>query len=254
MNSDLLNNLSKGIIASALSKSATAPLELWRIQRQNAFIPNSTLRDVVKKEGIRHLWKGNYASIVKGAPQYGLNYMFFIYFNDKYDNKFLSGTLSGCLSMTIIYPLDTTRSFLSLQTNKNKYNGIFSVLKNSPIKRLYGGLPMSIVGFGSFSGCLFHFQDYVKKYNNYIPFINGGIASVMALSVTYPTDLIRRRLQLQGYDKSVPVYNNSLDCIRKIYKNEGGIPAFYRGLHANYAKSFAHWSIYFYIINNFNPR
>ena len=77
MNSDLLNNLSKGIIASALSKSATAPLELWRIQRQNAFIPNSTLRDVVKKEGIRHLWKGNYASIVKGAPQYGLNYMFF---------------------------------------------------------------------------------------------------------------------------------------------------------------------------------
>ena len=76
----------------------------------------------------------------------------------------------------------------------------------------------------------------------------------MALSVTYPTDLIRRRLQLQGYDKSVPVYNNSLDCIRKIYKNEGGIPAFYRGLHANYAKSFAHWSIYFYIINNFNAR
>ena len=35
MNSELLNNFSKGILASALSKSATAPLELWRIQRQH---------------------------------------------------------------------------------------------------------------------------------------------------------------------------------------------------------------------------
>ena len=35
----------------------------------------------------------------------------------------------------------------------------------------------------------------------------GGFAGMSAVSYTYPTDLIRRRLQLQGFDKTVPKYN-----------------------------------------------
>ena len=254
MMSELLDNFFRGSISSAISKTFTAPIELWRIQRQNHFIPNSTLKDVIKKEGIRHLWKGNLVNLTKGTPQYTLNYMFFKEINKSVDNKLISGAASGCVSMALIYPLETTRSYLSLQTNKNKYNGIRDVLKKTSFTRLYGGLGTSIIGFGSFSGLLFHFQDLVKKYNTQYPFINGGLASVMALSITYPTDLIRRRLQLQGYDKTVPKYDNIFDAIKKIYKNEGGIPAFYRGLHANYVKSFAQWSIYFYIIDNMKMR
>jgi len=142
---------------------------------------------------------------------------------------------------------------LSLQTNKTKYKGVYNVLRNTSIKRLYGGLPVSIFGFGTFSGCLFYFKDYVQRKNTYFPPINGGLASIMALTITYPTDLIRRRLQLQGYDKSVPIYKNTFDCIRKIYKYDG-ISGFYRGLHANYVKSFAQWSIYFYVIDNMKSR
>jgi len=247
MSRDLLDNLAKGIFASAVSKTCTAPLELWTIQRQNYFIPNATLKDVVKKEGIRHLWKGNMANLVKGTPQYGLNYMLFQEINKSVENKLLAGYASGCISMSIIYPLDTTKSYLCLQTNKKKYNGIYQILKNTPKKHLYGGLPISIIGFGSFSGALFYFQDIIQRKNIYFPFFNGGLASILALTITYPTDLVRRRLQLQGYDKSVPLYKNTFDCFKKIYKYEGA-GGFYRGLHANYAKSFAHWSLYFYIL------
>lgn len=254
MMSEILDNFFKGTISSAVSKTLTAPIELWRIQRQNSFIPNSTIRDVVKKEGLRYLWKGNTVNLVKGTPQYTLNYMIFKEINKTIDSKLISGATSGCISMTLIYPLDTTRSYLSLQTNKNKYKGIIDVFRKTPIRKLYGGLGTSIVGFGSFSGCLFYFQDVVKKYNTEYPFINGGLASVMALSVTYPTDLIRRRQQLQGYDAAVPKYNGFFDAIKKIYKNEGGIVALYRGLHANYVKSFAQWSVYFYIIDNMKMR
>ena len=48
MMSELLDNFFKGTISSAVSKTLTAPIELWRIQRQNDFIPNSTIRDVIK--------------------------------------------------------------------------------------------------------------------------------------------------------------------------------------------------------------
>lgn len=254
MISEILDNFSRGIISSAVSKTCTAPIELWRIQRQNPFIPNSTIKDVIKKEGMRFLWKGNYVNLVKGTPQYTLNYMLFKELNKSMESKLISGAVSGCISMSIIYPLETTRTFLSLQTNKNKYNGIYDVFKKTPIKRLYRGLGTSIIGFGSFSGWLFYFQDIVKNNNTQYPFLNGGIASIMALTITYPTDLVRRRLQLQDYDKSVPKYNGIIHAIKKIYKTEGGIPAFYRGLHANYIKSFSQWSIYFYIIDNMKLR
>ena len=41
------------IIGGIGFRSAVAPIELNRIQRQNYFIPNATLADVYKKEGLR---------------------------------------------------------------------------------------------------------------------------------------------------------------------------------------------------------
>jgi hypothetical protein len=58
-----------------------------------------------------------------------------------------------------------------------------------------------------------------------------------AVTFTYPTDLIRRRLQLQGFDISVPKYNGILDCITKIYRTNG-IGGLYRGLVPCYIKIF----------------
>ena len=49
-----IENFCISTIASSVSKTGSAPLELWRIQRQNSFIPNSTIRDVIKKEGFRY--------------------------------------------------------------------------------------------------------------------------------------------------------------------------------------------------------
>ena len=66
MNRDLLI----GGISGIVSRTITAPLELWKIQQQNYFIPNSTFRDVLQKEGMRYLWKGNYANCIRIFPQY----------------------------------------------------------------------------------------------------------------------------------------------------------------------------------------
>ena len=138
--------------SSVISKTGSAPLELWRLQRQNSFIPNSTLRDVIKKEGIRYLWKGNAVNLIKGVPQYSINYAIYSKINDNIDNKLASGIISGAISIATIYPLETTRSYLCLQTNKNKFNGIYDVLRKKSIKQLYQGFYPSLVGFGTFSG------------------------------------------------------------------------------------------------------
>ena len=248
---DFFNNFSIAAISTASAKTLSAPFELWRIQRQNHFIPNSTIRDVVKKEGIRYLWKGNITNVVKGVPQYSINYALFRIIDDKIENKFVSGICSGALSIGSIYPLETTRTYLSLQTNKNKYRGIYDCLKRTPIRNLYQGFSMSLIGFGSFTGWLFYLQSKLNEnYPDLAP-INGGLASMGALSFSYPTDLMRRRLQLQKFDKSVPIYRNNIDVIKKIKQNEG-IRGFYKGIHANLVKSFVQWSIHFYILETLN--
>ena len=71
---------------------------------------------------------------IKGIPQYFINYALFKKLDNTIDNKLVSGIVSGSCSIGIIYPLETTESYLSLQTNKNKYSGILDVLKKTYAK------------------------------------------------------------------------------------------------------------------------
>ena len=45
-------------------------------------------------------------------------------------------------------------------------------------------------------------------------------------------------------------YNGAIDCVKKIINTEG-ISGLYRGLYANYVKSFVQWGIHFYLIDLF---
>ena len=252
-----------GGIGGALSRTAVAPIELYRIQRQNYFVPNSTLKDVYNKEGIRYFWKGNGTNCVRVFPQLAINYAVFrksktinkTIFDNKNVVNFVSGCMAGCVSMLITYPLETTRTYLSLQTNKNKFTGIADALKKIPLSQLYQGSKMSLFGFGSFSGIQYSSYYYINSLLKNTMFdsklVGGGLAGLFSVSITYPTDLVRRRLQLQGFDSSVPKYNGILDAIGKIYKYEG-MKGFYRGLGATYIKTGPAVAIQFWTIEKLN--
>ena len=70
-------------------------------------------------------------------------------------------------------------------------------------------------------------QDFAKSAYN---FVLGGIAGGIGATAVYPIDLIKTRMQNQR-SKVVGelLYKNSMDCVSKVYKNEGLI-GFYRGL------------------------
>ena len=93
---------------------------------------------------------------------------------------------------------------------------------------------MTLIGFLPYNALSFTIYSYLrdnKYFNNYTynNLIYGGFAGTGAVSITYPSDLIRRRLQLQDFDKNVPRYTGIIDCASKIIKSEG-ITGLYRGL------------------------
>lgn len=281
-----IKRMTVGGIAGVISRTLTAPIELYKIQRQNSYMENATIRDVLKKEGVCGLWKGNLTNIIRIFPQTGINYTvyksiyesqllrtkFTHHQNKSYDKthdsyrQMISGMMGGIISTICIYPLETIRSRLSLQTNKNHYSGIIDAMKRMKIHELYRGLSVGLMGFVPFNTLnfvIFHGvkhrmmelnykKEEKKQINNvYIYMMSGGIAGVGSVSITYPTDVIRRRLHLQGFDKCVPTYDGIMDCIHKIYKSEG-MYGYYRGLGACYMKLFPAVSIQFTIMEYLN--
>ena len=60
----------------------------------------------------------------------------------------------------------------------------------------------------------------------------GGLTGVLAKTVTYPLDVIKKRLQVQGFAEGrvqlgrTPHYTGFADCLVKVLRHEG----FFRGL------------------------
>ena len=69
-----------------------------------------------------------------------------------------------------------------------------------------------------------------SKQNPVANLLLGGMAGIVAATVCYPLDTIRRRMQMKGV-----VYANQLDAFAKIYAGEG-LRGFYRGWAANTMK------------------
>ena len=250
--------------SSIVSRTCTSPLEIYRLQKQNRFIPGSSLKHILKNEGILGLWKGNGVNCMRVFPQYAINYTLYrnvlthMTFENKFHNIFASSFIAGSMSMLCIYPLETSRTFLSLQSNKNQYKNFLDIIKKVPFKNLYGGSMMSVMGFAPWNAIslttfniykdLLH-KHYEVKNPNLMKLFCGGFAGMTAISITYPTDLIRRRLQLQHFGcDSVPDYNGIIDCAKKVVKSEGLI-GLYRGLPAAYMKTFPSLAIQLYMID-----
>ena len=257
---NMYKDLISGAVAGVVSRTMVAPIELYRVQRQNSFIPNSTIRDVFKREGIRYLWKGNGTNCIRVVPQLAINWSLYQtvkpisedYFTNKKMANFVSGVGVGVTSMFITYPLEVSRSFLSLQTNKNKYNGIVDIFRKNSIRQLYQGVHASLIGYGLLTGLQYSSYGYINDQLKDTIFdtklMSGGICGCFAVTIMYPSDLIRRRLQIQNFDVTVPRYNGIIDCIKKIVKTEG-IQGLYRGLLANYVKTFPTFAIQFYTLD-----
>ena len=123
----MLKDLVIGGAAGVISRTLTAPLELYKIQAQNNYLKDSNIKNVLHKEGFRYLWKGNLTNCIRAFPQFGISYSVYTFSKEKLFNNIsnenykniYSGSIAGLFSMSIIYPLETIRTRPSLQMNKS---------------------------------------------------------------------------------------------------------------------------------------
>lgn len=216
-----------------------------------------------KTEGFKGFFKGNGANVVRVFPFTAFQFYFYELFKrvlfpkgekNVYKMKFICGGLSGVCTSTLTYPLDLVRTFLSIQTAGNKtdvmgdkptmFRGMYNIVKKSGFFGLYKGWAMSMIGIVPYLALQLSVFDWTAT--NYMPdkkskwfdvanLLIGGWAGFVGAGLTYPADVIRRKMQLSGIDKNSEVYTSIFDACKKMYRADGWL-AFFRGFVASQVK------------------
>jgi len=211
-----------------------------------------------KMEGFSGYFKGNGATVMKIAPFSAFEFYFYEIFKTAlfpgktkkdmtYSQAIIAGGLTGITASTLTYPMDLVKTYLTinLETGAKKISmteQTMLIYRQHGFFGLYKGWGLSMCGIAPFIGfkmASFDFlmntfqpdpkSPYIVLYN----LIIGATAGTIAVTVTYPTDLTRRLLQLNG----TPGHNYAgfADMCKQLYTREG-IGGFYKGLFATYLK------------------
>uniref|UniRef100_A0A0C9RP14 TSA: Wollemia nobilis Ref_Wollemi_Transcript_6983_2572 transcribed RNA sequence n=1 Tax=Wollemia nobilis TaxID=56998 RepID=A0A0C9RP14_9CONI len=221
---------------------------------------------IVNEEGVRAFWKGNLVTIAHRLPYSSISFYAYERYKrmmhsmpaiERYkDNisvdlgiRLIGGGAAGVTAATVTYPLDLVRTRLAAQTKVMYYRGIthslYTILKDEGIKGLYKGLGATLLGVGpniAISFCAYEtlrsFWEFKRPRDSpvAVSLACGSLSGIASSTATFPLDLVRRRMQLEGAAGRARVYNTGIfGTFRHIIKTEGWT-GLYRGILPEYYK------------------
>eukprot|EP00850_Spirogloea_muscicola_P012748 SM000083S22795 [mRNA] locus=s83:507973:509994:- [translate_table: standard] len=163
--------------------------------------------------------------------------------------RLLAGGGAGITAASLTYPLDLVRTRLAVQTKSLYYSGILgtlsTIVRDEGTRGLYKGMGATLLGVGP--NIAINFCVYETLKNACIaqrpetpPFLVslgcGSVAAICSSTATFPLDLVRRRMQLEGAAGRANVYKPGIGTMfTHIVRTEGWL-ALYRGIVPEYYK------------------
>lgn len=266
-----------GATAGAVSRSFTAPLERVKVLLQVQDLGtgggaryegvSGSLRRIWAEEGWRGMFRGNGTNVLRVAPSAAVRFSTFELFKKRLlalagtpklsaAGNLTAGCAAGLVSTVATYPLDMLRSRLSVQSRSAvRYAGlgdaVRTVYRTEGARAFFRGVSTSVHGAVPYVGINFMAYEFLKARvlerrgaeageppGKLASLACGGVAGSAAMTVTYPLELVRRRMMVQGVligtEGSRP-YTGTVDATRRIWAAEG-FRGFFRGLWPNYFK------------------
>lgn len=251
--------------AGVVSRTATAPLDRLKVLLQvqasstNRIGIGSGFAMMVKEGGIKSLWRGNGANVVKIAPESAIK--FFAYEKAKkllgadekqlgVRERLMAGSMAGVASQTSIYPLEVLKTRLALRKT-GQYRGLvhaaYVIFTTEGIRSFYRGLFPSLLGIIPYAGIDLAIYETLKNfYLNYhknesadpgvfVLLACGTASSTCGQLASYPLSLVRTKLQAQARSRTSGRGDNMVSVFKNILK-EDGPRGLYRGLAPNFMK------------------
>lgn len=231
-----------------------------------------------KTEGIRGLFRGNGLNCMRIIPNSAIKFLAFEQFtrslsasslNAGGDGKLTplsrlgAGAVAGILGMSATYPMDMIRGRISVQQASGgpQYRGLIhggiSIARAEGVAALFRGWVPSTIGVVPYMGLNFGVYETLKahlvdaagvKDDRELSVLTrlaaGAVAGTAGQTLAYPFDVVRRRLQVSGWDGAAKLhaegghavaYRGMVDCFVRTVREEG-VSALFKGLAPNYVK------------------
>ncbi|XP_030765919.1 mitochondrial thiamine pyrophosphate carrier-like [Sitophilus oryzae] len=231
---------------------------------------------IFKEEGIKAFWKGHipaqWLSISYGVAQFwafevlsrnahALNYSPKM----KPVVNFTCGSIAGSVATVVSFPFDVVRTrFVAQSEQKKVYHGMVAACKEICAKEgpivLFRGLWPTVLQIGPHAGAQFMcyklFDDlyrYIIKTENTTlssSLFAGSLSGLCSKAFIYPFDLVKKRLQIQGFHHAREHFGQTFhckgltDCFLKIYHVEG-FPGYFKGLSPSLIKAVCATALHF---------
>ncbi|KAK7275330.1 hypothetical protein RIF29_16443 [Crotalaria pallida] len=244
------------------------------------------LKYIWRTEGFRGLFKGNGTNCARIVPNSAVKFfsyeqaskgILYLYQQQTGNEdaqltpllRLGAGACAGIIAMSATYPMDMVRGRITVQTEKSpyQYRGMFhalsTVLREEGPRALYKGWLPSVIGVVPYVGLNFAVYESLKDWlikSKPFGLVNndselsvttrlacGAAAGTVGQTVAYPLDVIRRRMQMVGWNHAASVvagdgrgkapleYTGMIDAFRKTVRHEG-FGALYKGLVPNSVK------------------
>jgi hypothetical protein len=191
---------------------------------------------IVASEGVSALWKGVNAAWLRESSYTSLRLGLYepckvAFGGDSFLGKFMAGSAAGALGSLAGNPFDVLKT--KLMTNEGAAASMSGVAKDlwskQGLKGFYRGIDSNIARAMVLNGTKMACYDQAKsvvvkttglsKSSLGTQFLAAAAAGFFMTCTVSPFDMIRTRLMNQPADAKI--YNNALDCLFKIVKNEG---------------------------------
>jgi len=263
-------------MAGALARSTVAPMDRIKILMQVAHVQKTshlyptmskTAQHIVKAEGIVGFWRGNLTNCVRVIPHAATQFVTYdkikiMLIGDSHGKlsvpqRLLAGSLSGVAAASVTQPLDVLR--VRLQTDPEVKGSVVNAARamwnEGGVIAFYKGYtpamlslaPFIAVNFATFDtlkGLYYSNKSYskqeLKDRNPLVVLSLGAISGIVAQSICYPLDTVRRRMQTKSTvivdgKVSLNYYRNTPTAFLTILREEG-VKGFYKGMVPNALK------------------
>jgi solute carrier family 25 phosphate transporter 23/24/25/41 len=255
-----------GGAAGTIARTTVAPVDRIKILMQTAFVRGQshkygsmaqTAAAIIREDGIGGLWRGNLTNCIRVAPHAAVQFVSYdkiklslIGSSDgklSVPQRLLAGSLSGIAAATVTQPLDVVR--IRLQTDPDVKGKLTTAIRTmwseGGVRPFYKGwtpamlslAPFIAVNFAAFDTLKSWWygdgkctKDELKARNPLVVLSLGALSGIIAQTICYPLDTVRRRMQLKGV-----IYPNTAMAFITIARVEG-LGGFYRGMLPNALK------------------
>ena len=250
-------------MGGALSKTLLCPLQRVVVLKQLG--DKGSTVEIAQKimregDGAKAFWRGNLTSILIRFPYSGIQLIAYdqikhvfqnsagLSDNDKVQSassfwgKFLSkgaaGAAAATISGTIVFPGEVIRTrLMSGNAEFRTITGTASAIwkeTNGP-RNFYRGLgasltqrvPDILLNYAVYESVFFEMKN--RGFDKSACIMSGSAAAALAaIAITFPLDVVKRRMQMAGKGYDSIAYRSMLHCITDTY-SRNGLRAFYAG-------------------------